>query len=110
MLPSYILKVDFISTDTTSSEGSFHELLAPSLIHLDALKGAFDRKPSTTTYYPPGVLRGTTGWSARCVVMISVGKNRAEYLIQLYDAIVSLIELELPHLEIHSDVSKFEFS
>lgn len=111
MLPAYVLKVDVIAKDTTLTEKQFREQVAPSLIHLDELKGAFDRKPSTIVYYPPGVLRGThESRSARGIVMLSLGRDRAEFLIRLYQAIAHLIELELPDYEVRAEVSKFEFS
>jgi hypothetical protein len=43
--------------------------------------------------------------------MISVGKERAGYLVQLYDAIVRPVRLELPpDFEIRADSSQFQFS
>lgn len=111
MLPAYTLVVDITANDSTISEERFRELIAPSLIHLDALKGAFDRKPSTITYYPPDGQHGRSEcWSARGVVLISLGKARAEYLIQLYQAIVRLIMLELPDFEVRGEVTKYEFA
>lgn len=111
MLPAYVLTVDIIAKDITIDEMQFRELIAPSLNHLDALKGAFDRKPSTLTYYPPFDPRGKSeSWSVRGVVMISLGRERAQYLCQLCLAIVRLIELELPDCEVQGQVDKFQFS
>ena len=111
MLPAYLLKIEITAKNITIDEERFRELLAPSLNHLDALMGAFDRKPSTQVFYPPYTQDDNSEWwSARGVVMISLGKNRAEYLIQLYQAIVHLIELELPDFEVQAEISKFQFS
>lgn len=109
MLPMFVLTVDVIAKDITISEKLFREQVDPSLSHLDSLKGAFDRSPSTITYYPPCVRDGKPeGWSARGVVLISVGKIRGGALLYLYEAIARLIEFELPDYEIRYDRSVFE--
>lgn len=106
-----MLIVDITATNSAISEELFRELISPSLTHLDALKGAFDRTPSTITYYPPHEQHGKSEyWSARGIVLISLGKARAEYLIQLYEAIVHLIMLELPDFEVQGMVEKYEFA
>lgn len=111
MLPAYILTVDITAKNITIDEELFHETVAPSLAHLDALKGAFDRTPSTQMYYPPYDQDSRSEWwSARGVVMVSLGKDRSEYLVQLYQAIVHLIELELPDFEVQAEIGKFQFS
>lgn len=109
MLPMFVLIVDVIAKDITISEKQFREQVDPSLSHLDSLKGAFDRSPSTITYFPPCERDGKPeGWSARGVVMISVGRIRAVYLLHLYEAISHLIELELPDYEVRVERSVFE--
>ncbi|HCY81884.1 MAG TPA: hypothetical protein DHV22_09945 [Xanthomarina gelatinilytica] len=113
MLPSYILVVDIVAPSPTISEEQFRSQVEPCLSHLSALKGAFDRSPCTITYYPPGVHNENPDnevWSVRGLVMISVGKARAEYLNHLYKAMMRLITLELPDFEVHCEASKFEFS
>ena len=111
MLPTYGLCIDIVAKDVTIDEEQFRLLLAPCQNHLDALKGAFDRKPSTLTYYPPDVQSGNSEWwSARAMVLISLGKDRAEFLIQLYQSIAHLIVLELPDFEVQVEISKFQFS
>lgn len=109
MLPAYTLTVDITANSPSFSEKEFQDIIAPCLVHLHALKGAFDKKPASVTYYPP-LEDSSKGWSARCVLMISVGKQRAEYLLQLYEAIVYLIDFELPDFEIEAESSIFEFS
>ena len=109
MLPLYTLTVDFTAPNTSFSEKEFRELVAPCVVYLDALKGAFDKKSCSVTYYPPQE-DTATGWSARCVLMISLGKERAVYLMQLYEAIVNLIVFELPDFEIRAESGKFQFS
>lgn len=53
MLPIYVLIIDVFAKDVTISEQQFRERVDPSLFHLDWLQGAFDRSPSTKTYFPP---------------------------------------------------------
>lgn len=110
MLPSYNLVIDIETADTTISEEQFREQVAHGLKHLDALKGAFDRSPCTVSYYPPSVQYDRPSWSVRAVIMISVGKKRAEYLLQLYEAMIRLTTLELPHLIVRAEIAVFDFS
>ncbi|MDR1370915.1 MAG: hypothetical protein LBJ72_12460 [Dysgonamonadaceae bacterium] len=111
MVPAYALTVDIIFDNPNLGEIEFRETISPCLIYLDALKGAFDKKPCDVSFYPPDIRNGkTTGWSARCVLMISVGKDRGEYLTQLYQAIVRLIVLELPDFEVRAEFAKLNFS
>ena len=110
MLPAYTLVVDISTNDTEIDEAKFRETVAPSLTHLVALKGAFDRIPCTPTFYPPDAEQGRPGWSVRTVVMISLGKQRAEYLQVLFDSIGMLVSRELPYYEVGWEISQFDFS
>lgn len=109
MLPGYTLVVDITTDDATIGEKEFLDIVAPCLAYLDALKGAFDKKPASTTFYPPQ--KDTSkGWSVRCVLIISLGKERAAHLMNLYQAIVYLIEFELPDFEVQAESSMFQLS
>lgn len=112
MLPLYTLKIDIKATDSCVDGELFRSVVGPSLKHLDSLKGAFDRKPSTVAYCSPTDKNNTSGcWSAHAVVMISIGKKRSEFLIQLYRSIVTLIDYELPdELEMTAEINEFQFS
>lgn len=111
MLPSYVLSVDILAGNATIDEKEFRELISPCLAYLDALKGAFDRKPCVKKYFSPEQHEDASkGWSVRCVLMISVGKNRADYLTQLYEAIVRLIVHELPDLHVQAEMNQLNFS
>ena len=110
MLSAYILTVDITSVNASISEEIFREQIGQSLNHLDYLKGAFDRSPCTVTYYPPSEQHDRLYWSARGVVMISIGKKRAEFLLQLYQSISKLIELELSHFQVECSAGEFQFS
>lgn len=111
MLPAYNLTIDITASSATIDGEQFATLLAPCQAHLSALQGAFSRKPCTLTYYPPDVQLGSSArWSARGAVMISLGKDRAEFLLQLYESIAQLITLQLPDCEVEVQISKFQFS
>lgn len=111
MLPTYNLSVDITATDAKIDEETFRAEVSQCLTYLSALKGAFDREPCSITYYPPDAQHHKPEyWSVRALMMISVGKKRAGYLIQLYEAIVRLIRLELPHLKVEAEISEFRFS
>lgn len=112
MLPLYVLTVDISATDSIVDGELFRSAVAPSLKHLDLLKGAFDRKPSTVVYCSPNDKNNTSGcWSVRVAVMISLGEKRGEFLIQLYRSIVLLIDYELPdELAMSAEMSELLFS
>lgn len=107
MLPAYVLSVDITAENSELSKAEFQELILPSLSYLDGLKMAFDKKLCDVTFFPPS---NSKGWSARCVVMISVGKKRAEGLVLLYEGVVRLISFELPDCIIEAETSRLEFS
>lgn len=109
MLPVYLFTVEIIATDEMD-EAQFHEHIDPSLSHLHSLQGSFDRKQSTLAYYPPSEqLDGCNRWSARGVVLISVGKERAEHLKQLFEAIYHLIGFELPDFDLRAKGEELKF-
>lgn len=111
MLPAYNLIIDITTTERNLDERTFIEQVAPCLDYLKALKGSFDRVPCETVYYSPHEQNNKNEyWSARTVVIISVGKQRAEYLIQLYKAMVRLIVLELPDFEVQAEINQMNFS
>ena len=97
------LGIDITSKDAALSETEFRELIAPSISYLDALSGAFEKKPCGVFFYPPDPDKNSKQWSARCATVIYVGKERREYLIELYRAIVNLIVLELPDCEVRAE-------
>lgn len=110
MLSMYSLKLDIISHDPFMDEEEFRGLTAPCLSYLDALKGAFDKKPSAVKFYPPSHSDNAIGWSLRCVLSISVGKDRGQNLMNLYPAIVRLIDYDLPDFEIQAETAILKFS
>ena len=111
MVPSFSLFMNIKTMDSNLCETEFRELIAPCIAYVDALKGAFDKGRCTVSFCPPDPLsENSKEWSARCAVMISVGKERGEHLIELYNAIVRLITFELPNFQIQAEVVKMNFS
>ena len=113
MVPAYVFVIDISTPKNEISFEKFREQVEPCLNYLVVLKGAFDSKPCTITYYPQDAQSETLDtelWSVRCVVMISIGKQRAQNLICLYEAIYNLILFELPLFDIKAQTDKFEFS
>lgn len=110
MVPVYTLIIDIAQNSNPIDEAKFRERIAPCQAYLDALKGAFDRKPCTLKYYPPDVQNGVSGWSVRAIVLISVGAKRAEYLIQLYHTIARLVALDLPEFDVQYHIDDLHFS
>lgn len=110
MVPLLTLTVDITSHDFTTSQEQFRASVSPSLNHLRALEGAFRRNACTVDFHPPYARNDVQFWSARAVVMISVGKARREHLVHLYQAIVDLIVFELPGFEVAASIGEFQFS
>lgn len=114
MLPGYILIIDIVDLNPNSTESQFREQVASTLDCLDALKGAFDQSPCKKEFYQHTFESEEYEegcWSVRAVVMISLGKQRAAYLVELYKSIAHLIMQNLPkHFDVKASVDKFPFS
>ncbi len=113
MVPAYMLTVDISADCSTIGEEDFRASTASSLHHLSVLKGAFDRNPDTLTNRQVVVQKDDNNidcYFVREVVLISVGRQRGEYLGQLYELIVHLIELELPNFHVQFEISQLNFS
>lgn len=111
MLPAYNLVVT-ITANENLSETLFRDQVGPSLAYLSALKGALGQGPCSIKYYPPGVqnrIPDAEYWSVEVIVLISLGKQRAEHLMQLYKAIVRLICFELPQFQIQAETNIVRF-
>lgn len=111
MVPVHNLVIDIIDVDELLSEKEFREVVAPSIACLESLKGSFDKRPCGVTFYAPKVRNELSkGWSVRCVLMISVGKERGKHLMNLYDSMVRLIAFELPDFDIQAESAVLNFS
>lgn len=108
MVSVFPLYVDICARDENIDEATFRELVAPCIFYLNALGGAVDKKSCTEIYYPPGtVAECSKVWSARFLLMPSVGQVRAAHLINLYKAIVDLISYVLPDFDVQAEMSEF---
>lgn len=110
MLPLHTFKIDFID-NTALPEEEFRELISLSLYHLEALAKALRSRSSFSVfYYPPQTFSyNTEGWCARCVLLISVGRDRIEPMLHLFDVVISQIECDLPpYIDIIDDVGRFD--
>ena len=114
MLSGYVLIIDIVDLNPKSTESQFREQVASTLNCLDALKGAFDRSPCKKEYYQhtsESEEYEDGCWSVRAVVLISLGKERATFLVELYKSIAHLIMQDLPkHFDVKACVDKFPFS
>ncbi len=112
MVSAFQLLIDITAPDINLSEKKFRALLAPSISYLHALKGAFDKREQCAVFfYPPDPeSENSNVWSARCVVMISVGQERGKSLLELYEAVANLIMFELPDFGVRAEMSEMKFS
>ena len=114
-MSAYVLSIEVQANDIKTDEAQFRAQVEPSLAHLTALQGSFEKSPCKTTYYPPGTQISDDGalsevWFVKAVVLISVGKERGEHLIELYHSIATLIDLQLWEFEVDVMIDKLSFS
>ena len=109
MLKMYLLSVTVADDEGILDENSFKNMVAPRLQCLHHLKGAFDKRDTAIVFHKPqeDVCKG---WYAKGSVAISIGKQRAEYLLKLYEDIAQFISLKLPDLTVaaRTEVLGFE--
>lgn len=107
MLKLYLLSVTVADEKGILDENSFRELVEPRLQCLHHLKGAFDKRDTSVVFHKPQQ-DVSIGWYAKGSVAVSIGKQRAEYLLKLYEDIVQLISLTLPDLTVAARIRIFE--
>ncbi len=113
MASSYFFGISIISKDETVSEKEFREQVEPCLTYLSVLSKSFGSHNCISTFHPPSsdkLEAFQDFWSVRSALMISLGKQRAESLIELYKAIYRLISFELPDFDILSEIKKIDVS
>jgi hypothetical protein len=113
MASTYPVAIDILDMDALLSEKEFHSQIAEYITYLEALSVSVSRNPGTVTFYPPPSEPdrfGCVGWSVRFVAIDSLGKKRASGLLHAYRGLIRLIESNLPHLEVHYEMSQFDFS
>ncbi len=111
MVPLHTFKIDFIDTSGVS-EQEFRELIALSLSHLEAFATALRSRSSFSVFYyqPNDAVWNPKGWSARCILMISVGKPRVHPMLHLFELVINQIETDVPpYIDIVPDIGRFEF-
>lgn len=109
MVPLYLFTVDILSNITEPTGDIFRECISASLSHLEALQASFGRYQLSVSYHQPGELTECDGWSARAVVSISVGRQKENGIVNLSGALVKLIQLELPDLNVSGGIDRFQF-
>jgi|GEM_PF-656460 len=114
MLPGYILVIDIVDLNPNNTEEQFREEVVFVLNCLDALKGSFDRSPCTKNFYQytsENEVYEDGCWSVRAMVLISLGKERAKYLLELYKSVSELIMRSLPaNFEVKCSAEQIRFS
>ena len=105
----YVFITDIYSYDITVSKEEFREQIGECLSLLDSLQGSFCLTSSRSTFYPPEPTESgqLSGWSVRCVVSFSVGKDRASHIQKLCDAMYELISILLPQMDVQSSWNVF---
>lgn len=109
MVPLYLLIVDIESQDPNLPEIAFRERISSSLSHLEALQEAFGRYQCDISYHQPGEIDECPGWSARVIVSIPIGRKKEQALGDLCEAIVKLIQIELPELKVTGEFERYVF-
>lgn len=111
MLSAYVLSVVFTSKDLDVTEEEFQELIALSLSHLQTFATALRSGSSFSVFYyqPNTSVWNPKGWSARCILMISVGRTRVQSMFHLFYLVINQIETDVPpYIEIVPDIGCFE--
>jgi hypothetical protein len=111
MVPEVLLTIDIVPLDQTMDEKTLLELIAPCLNHLKALKGSFDRNIDIQLSVDQFAQEdGSVKRTARFVVLISVGMQRAQHLQKVIEAYCLLFRYELPTclVNAHSEILKFQ--
>lgn len=111
MIPLVLLIIDIVPLDQSMDEKELLLSIEPCLNRLKALKGSFDRR----TDIMPSVCQreqedGSEKLTARVALAISVGKERAQHLLEVFDAYTTLLRYELPGYLVNSrqEILKFQ--
>lgn len=103
MVPYVLFTIDITSENPGISEESFREAVAPCLNRLRELKGSFDRNTDIQAVLNRRASdNGHERFSMHVSLGISVGRDRAEHLLQVYDAYAELIAFELPECKVQA--------
>ena len=97
-----ILTIDMAPLDQSMDEKELLSVIDPCLNRLRALKGSFDRRTDIVlSVGRHGQEDGSVKLSARVAIAISVGKYRAQHLLEVFDAYTVLLRFELPAFRVY---------
>lgn len=100
-----------VPLDQSVGEKELLSVIAPCLNRLKALKGSFDRRTDIALSVGQREQEdGSEKLTAHVVLAISVGKERAQHLLGVFDAYTSLLRYELPGFLVysHQEILKFQ--
>ena len=98
MVPLVLFTIDIEPLDQSLDEKELLVSLDPCLNRLRALKGSFDRRTDIVfAVHRHEQEDGRVGLTVRVVLAISVGMERAQHLLDVFDAYVALLRYELPN-------------
>lgn len=110
-MPYVRFKMDISTEDTEITEEEFRDSVAPCLNRLRELKGSFDRNTDiSTVLWRSAQGDGHGRYTIRVILGISVGKDRARHLLQVYMAYAELTAFELPQYKVQAagEILKFQ--
>lgn len=101
MLKLYTVTYTITAMVENVSFEQFKEHVAPSIQHVRHLMGILRKEQPTIKFYdgnPPSV---------KAIVSVSFGKDKAEHLAPLANAIGDLMAFEMPQCKITTEVSQY---
>ena len=101
MLKLYTVTYTITAIVENVSFEQFKEYVSPSLQHVHHLMGILRKEQPTIKFYdgnPPSV---------KAIVSVSFGKDKAEHLAPLANAIRDLMDFEMPQCKIHIEFSQY---
>jgi hypothetical protein len=113
MVPVYTFVADIIASPSITSEEQFREAIDQHLIYLRSFPVAYGRSQCKEVYYPPSGDNDKPDselWAYRCVLSLSVGKNKIEKIGLIYEALLTLLSYELPNFQITAEANQWNFS
>lgn len=102
MLKLYTVTYIITATEENISFEQFKEHVDPSLQHVRHLMGILRKEQPVIKFFqgnPPSV---------KAIVSVSFGKDKAEHLAPLANAIGDLMAFEMPQCKINTEVSQYD--
>lgn len=113
MVPLYTFVADIFAPEYVTSEEEFRSIIDQHLVYLRSFPVAYGRSQYSEVYYPPSDDSDAMDyrrWSYRCILMLSVGKNKISQIGKIYEALLKLLAFELPDCEITAEADQWNFS